>query len=105
MLKKRTPLVLLHVTAMLPRLLEAGGPSLLFSEAVDEFGLLGAVVGPSEVLGVGADVLFAKLGGATGLHLSLIQGLPGFLHQAQVVSNARPHGGWESSRLSGARVC
>ena len=77
MLKKRTPLVLLHVTAMLPRLLEAGGPYLLFWEAEDKFGLLGAVAKPSGVLGVDAHVLFAKLGGATApICLSLIQGVP-----------------------------
>ena len=38
-------------------------PLSLLSEAEDEFDLLGAVVEPSGVLGVDANVLFAKLGG------------------------------------------
>ena len=72
------PLVLLHVIAIIPRPLEAGGQYLLFSEADDWFGLLGvgAVAGPSGVLGVFSIVLFAKLGGATGPHLSLMHGVP-----------------------------
>ena len=50
--KKRIPLALLHAIASLLCLLKAGGPYLLISEAEGEFGLRGAVVGPSEVLGV-----------------------------------------------------
>ena len=59
---------------MLQRPLEAGASYLLFSEAEDESGLLAAVVGPSEVLGVDANALFARLGGATSPDLSLIRG-------------------------------
>ena len=84
--RKRIPPALLHVIGMLPRLLEAGGPYLLFSEAEDELRLLGAVFGPSEVLGVDAKVLFAKLGGVTGPHLSPIHVVP----LAKLLSHTAP---------------
>ena len=41
-----------------------------------EFGLLGAVVEPSGVLGVGANVLFAKLSGPRAPIYSFIHGVP-----------------------------
>ena len=49
---------------------------MLFSEAEDGFGLLGVIVGPSGVLGVDYDALFAKTGEATGPHLSLMHDVP-----------------------------
>ena len=45
-----------------------------------------AVVEPPEVLGVDASVLFAKLGGATGAHLSFVCGVP----LARLLSHTAP---------------